>query len=61
LKNKRGKAIGNTSPLLYLYRIGAIDFLPKLFDQVWTPQAVINELSLGKALGYDVPDPIDYD
>jgi len=24
------KAISNTSPLLYLYRIGGIDWLPKL-------------------------------
>lgn len=61
MKNKRGNAISNTSPLLYLYRIGAIDFLPKLFEQVWIPQAVVNELALGKALGYEVPDPTDYD
>lgn len=61
MKNKRGNAISNTSPLLYLYRIGAINFLPKLFDQVWIPQAVVNELSVGKALGYDVPDTTDYD
>jgi predicted nucleic acid-binding protein len=53
-------AISNTSPLLYLYRIGAIEFLPKLFDQVWTPQAVVNELIIGRTHGYDVPDPEDY-
>jgi predicted nucleic acid-binding protein len=38
------KAICNTSPLLYLYRIGAIEWLPKLFDEVWTPSAVTDEL-----------------
>ena len=37
-------AISNTSPLLYLYRIGGIEWLPKLFNEVWTPDAVRNEL-----------------
>ncbi len=54
------KAISNTSPLLYLYRIGAIDWLPNLFDEVWTPEAVKNELLAGRSKGYDVPDPADY-
>jgi predicted nucleic acid-binding protein len=53
-------AISNTSPLLYLYRIGAIDWLPKLFDQVWAPEAVKNELLAGRSKGYDVPNPDDY-
>ena len=26
------EAISNTSPLLYLYRIGAMDWLPKMFS-----------------------------
>jgi predicted nucleic acid-binding protein len=54
------KAISNTSPLLYLYRIGAIEWLPKLFDEVWTPEAVKNELQEGRSKGYDVLDPADY-
>ena len=54
------KAISNTSPLLYLYRIGGIDWLPKLFDEVWTPEAVKNELQAGRNKGYDVPNPDDY-
>ena len=54
------KAISNTSPLLYLYRIGGIDWLPQLFDEVWTPEAVKNELQVGRAKGYDVPNPNDY-
>jgi hypothetical protein len=54
------KAISNTSPLLYLYRIGAILWFPKLFDEIWTPIAVKNELLAGKSKGYDVPDPSDY-
>ena len=54
------KVISNTSPLLYLYRIGAIDWLPKLFDEVWTPDAVKNELIEGRSKGYDVPSPEDF-
>jgi predicted nucleic acid-binding protein len=54
------KAISNTSPLLYLYRIGAIDLLPKMFDDVWTAESVNNELLAGRNKGYDVPNPADY-
>jgi len=54
------KAISNTSPLLYLHRVGAIDWLPRLFDEIWTTQAVRDELLTGKAKGYDVPDLADY-
>jgi hypothetical protein len=54
------EAISNTSPLLYLYRIEAILWLPKLFDEIWIPDAVKNELLAGKSKGYDVPDPSDY-
>lgn len=54
------KAVSNTSPLLYLYRIGSIEWLPQLFDEVWTPEAVKNELQAGRSKGYDVPNPDDY-
>ncbi len=54
------RAISNTSPLLYLYRIGAIDWLPKLFDEVWMPDAVKNELLAGRIKGFDVPNPADF-
>lgn len=54
------KAVSNTSPLLYLYRIGGIEWLPQLFDEIWTPEAVKNELQAGRSKGYDVPDPDDY-
>ena len=49
------KAISNTSPLLYLYRIGEIELLPRLFDEVWSVPAVVEELQAGKIGGYDVP------
>lgn len=54
------KAISNTSPILYLYRIGGIEWLPQLFDEVWTPEAVKNELLAGRSKGYDIPNPDDY-
>lgn len=55
------EAITNTSPLLYLYRVGALEWLPKLFSKVLTPNAVMIELREGQRKGYDVPIPDDYD
>jgi hypothetical protein len=37
-------AISNTSPLVYLYRIHAFDWLPRLFPSVWVSTAVAREL-----------------
>ena len=48
-------AISNTSPLLYLYRIGGLDWLAHLFAEVWVPDTVIAELEAGRRRGYDVP------
>lgn len=53
--------ISNTSPLLYLHRIDAMDWLPKLGEEVWIPRAVQDELSDGMRRGYDVPDPQRYE
>ena len=53
-------AISNTSPLLYLYRMGVLDWLPALFTEIWTPNAVIQELHTGRQRGYDVPDLTSY-
>lgn len=50
------EAISNTSPLLYLYRIEALDWLPQLFSEVWTASAVVQELQDGERRGYTVPD-----
>ena len=50
------KAISNTSPLLYLHRIGALEWLPQLFDEFWTSAAVVAELQEGHRCGFDVPD-----
>jgi hypothetical protein len=54
------EAISNTSPLLYLYRIGGLDWLPKLFSETWVPQAVLDELHEGQQKGHDVPNLNNY-
>lgn len=51
------EAISNTSPLLYLYRISVLDWLPKLFGEIWVPRAVALELEEGQQRGYDVLNP----
>lgn len=53
-------AISNTSPLLYLYRIGVIHWLPQLFNELWMPSAVFDEFREGARRGYAVPNPSDY-
>lgn len=51
------EAISNTSPLLYLYRIEALDWLRNLFTEIWVPEAVVTELREGRRRGYEVPQP----
>ncbi len=53
-------AITNTSPLVYLYRIGAVEWLPKLFGEIWVPGAVVRELHEGIRRGYDVVNPAEH-
>lgn len=53
--------ISKTSPLLYLHRIDAMDWLPELGEEVWIPRAVQDELSDGMRRGYDAPDPQRYE
>ncbi|MGQ9554029.1 MAG: DUF3368 domain-containing protein [Anaerolineae bacterium] len=53
-------AICNTSPLLYLYRIGAMEWLHRLFGSIWVPRAVVSELHEGQRQGYDVPNLAQY-
>ena len=54
-------AISNTSPLLYLYRIGVQDWLKQIYGEIWIPGAVVSELKEGQRRGYDVPNPSDYE
>ena len=55
------EAISNTSPLLYLHRAGALEWLPQLFNEIWIPNAVVLELQEGRRKGYDVPDTQAYE
>lgn len=55
------KAITNTLPALYLYRIGVLNWLPQIFDEVCISQKVVEELKEGRGKGYDVPNPENYD
>ncbi|WP_207765395.1 hypothetical protein [Cuspidothrix issatschenkoi] len=43
--------IVNTSPLLYLHQVGHLGLLQKLYGEVITPPAVIEELAVGKNQG----------
>jgi predicted nucleic acid-binding protein len=52
-------AITNTSPLVYLHRIQTLEWLPVLFDEIWAPSAVMDELAEGRRRGFAVPDPED--
>lgn len=54
------KAISSTLPLLYLYRIGVLNWLPQIFEEVCLPLAVVDELKTGLQQGQDVPDPENY-
>jgi predicted nucleic acid-binding protein len=54
-------AVSNTSPLLYLHRIGLLHWLPILFASVRIPQAVLDEFEIGRNAVYDVPDLTFYD
>ncbi|WP_069469915.1 hypothetical protein [Candidatus Marithrix sp. Canyon 246] len=38
------KVVSNTSPIIFLSKIEALDLLPQCFDQVMIPPAVSNEL-----------------
>jgi predicted nucleic acid-binding protein len=52
--------VADTSALLYLYRIGALDWLQSLFDSTYVTTTVILELQNGQNRGYDVPDSTNY-
>lgn len=49
-----------TSPILYLHRLGHLDLLQELYEYILVPGAVVEELRAGKEQGEDVPDIADY-
>lgn len=53
------RAACSVSPIIYLYRIGALEWLPKLFDEIWMPSVVLEDLLQGRFIGYDVPSPFN--
>lgn len=53
------KTACSASPVIFLYRIGALEWLPKLFDEIWMPSCVLDDLLQAKFIGYDVPSPFD--
>lgn len=52
--------IVNTSPIFYLYRLGHLNILEKLYGEIVIPESVFNELEEGRRIGEDVPDISTY-
>jgi predicted nucleic acid-binding protein len=50
------EVVCNTSPLQYLHQADVIDLLPRLYERVLVPAAVVMELEEGSARGVDLPD-----
>lgn len=51
------KVITDTSPIQYLYQTNLLNLLPTLYEQVFMPQAVADELAQGREQGVPLPDP----
>jgi uncharacterized protein len=54
------RVISNTSPLFYLHRLRHLDLLQKLYQRIIVPEAVVDELNVGRDLGQDIPNVEDY-
>jgi predicted nucleic acid-binding protein len=52
--------IADTSPLQYLFQLDLLDVLRTLYGNVLAPEAVRDELLVGRSLGLAVPDPADF-
>jgi hypothetical protein len=55
------KVIVNTSPLQYLYQLGQIELLPRLYGSIIVPESVNAELVRGYAQGVNVPECEKYE
>ncbi|RMF83169.1 MAG: DUF3368 domain-containing protein [Nitrospinota bacterium] len=53
--------ICDTSPLFYLHRLRHLELLQKLYQQIVVPEAVAEELRVGRERGEDAPDVAAYD
>jgi uncharacterized protein len=54
------RVVSNTSPLQYLHVVQQLPVLERLYGNLIVPQAVVDELSVGRQHGYDVPDCTSY-
>jgi len=52
--------IADTSPLQYLFQVGQLALLEQLFQAIQVPEAVRDELEVGRRLGFAVPSPAAY-
>jgi len=52
--------ISNTSPLFYLHGLGQLKLLRNLYQNIIVPEAVVEELRVGKKQGEEVPDVSNY-
>jgi uncharacterized protein len=48
--------IANTTPLIYLHRIGQLELLHQLFSQVMIPEEVAKELQMGQHGEATIPE-----
>lgn len=49
----------NTSPLLYLHQVNQLTLLHRLYQRIHVPNAVSQELEIGRSQGIDVPNLTD--
>lgn len=50
------EVIINTSPVQYLFQLGLLDLLPRLYSEVAAPEGVVRELRSGIDRGVSLPD-----
>jgi predicted nucleic acid-binding protein len=50
------ETVSDTSPLQYLFQTNLLDLLRVLYTQITVPEAVVDEIAAGHALGIHLPD-----
>ena len=56
MTSRMPEAVCNTSPIQYLHQVDLLHLLPRFYSRILVPPAVVQELTLGKALGVNLPD-----
>lgn len=46
------KIVSNTTPIISLLKLNRLELLQKLYEQIYIPTAVFNEIEAGKTKGY---------